>query len=479
MKRALLCAATTVAVSAAVTSAQADVFQPAPDSTLMPQLPNAAETTVVLSRGFKADADSLTGLFQNFNGGMDYWLDPVGDASATPGSFPGQCGFKVQIVLRASACQNAFGWYNATDPATKPSVIYPIVPASLTAAPPDGIGCVDNDFCPLAAWTAAEPAQHSWANPLPIFEADIRSSPNWTGGPIGFALMGASGGQCSETKYSQADLNDKSSTGAPWITALVYHSRYDTGAYYLAFQDLPMCTASWRGCSPGSNQALPVGQGNDGDFNDYVVRVTGRDCSLAGGAPDGGADASSSSSGAAGAAGAAAGGASGDAGAGVAGAAGVGGAAGTTGAGGVSSGAAGAGGANTGAAGAGGATGASGASGAGAANGSVGGATGTAGDAGTAGAAGGAGAQGAAGTTGGGAGIGGMNSFAGASGSAGRTGTTGAAGNAPFGTTGVDGTGCGCDLAGPASSWSLGTLLLGGLVIARRRRRRQLPSAQE
>jgi MYXO-CTERM domain-containing protein len=458
MRRALLCAATAAALSAVATSAQADVFQPAPDSTLMPELPNAAETTVVVSRGFKADADSLTGLFQNFNGGMDYWLDPVGDASTTPGSFPGQCGFKVQIVLRASACQNAFGWYNATDPATKPSVIYPIVPASLTAAPPDGIGCVDNDYCPLAAWTAAEPAQHSWANPLPIFEADIRSSPNWTGGPIGFAMMGASGGQCSETKYSQADLNDKSSTGAPWITALIYHSRYDTGAYYLAFQDLPMCTASWRGCSPGSTQALPVGQGNDGDFNDYVVRVTGRDCSLAD-AADGGVDASSS--GAAGAAGAAAGGASGGAGASSSGAAG------TTGAGGASSGAAGAGGAT----GASGASGAGGAGGAGGANGSVGGASGTAGDAGTAGAAGGVGAPGAAGTLGGGAGIGGMNSFTGAGGSAGRTGAAGAAGHAAFGTTGVDSTGCGCDLAGPAPSWWLGTLLLGGLAIARRRRR--------
>ncbi len=436
----------------AASSAGAAVTQPVPDSTAIPQPSSSTEISLVTSRGFSAEADTLAGLFKYFNGGADAALDPTNDAATTPGSFPAQCGFKVQIVLKGGACKNGLGWYNATDPATPPSAIYSIVPPALMAAPPNGIGCSDGDFCPLATRATTQAPQHGWADPLPAFNVDIRSNPSWTGGPVGFALMaGASGSQCTETKYSQPDLNDKASTGAPWITALIYHSKADTGAYYLAFEDSPMCAASWRGCSPGTTQALPAGSGNDGDFNDDVFYVTGLNCSLAGGTPDGGVDASSS---------------------GAAGTTGAGGASsGAAGAGGASSGAAGAGGASSGAAGARGATGASGSSGAGGANGSVGGASGTAGDAGTAGAAGGAGAPGAAGTAGGGAGIGGMNSFAGASGSAGRTGATGAAGRAPFGTTGVDGTGCGCDLAGPGSSWWLGTLLLGCLVIARRRRR--------
>jgi MYXO-CTERM domain-containing protein len=417
----------------AASSAGAAVTQP--DATPLPQPTPSTEISLVTSRGFSADADTLVGLFKYFAGGADAAIDPINDAATTPGIFPAECGFKVQIVLKGGACKNAFGWYNATIPSTTPSAIYPLVPAALTAAPPNGIGCLDGDFCPLASRTTSQAPQHAWADPLPAFSVDLRSNPNWAGGPVGFALVAnSSGGQCSQTKYTQADLNAKSSTGVPWITALVYHSKADADGYYLAFEDLPMCAASWRGCMGGTTQALPPGSGNDGDFNDDVFYVTGLDCSLAGGTPDGGVDASSS------------------------------GAAGTTGAGGASNGAAGGGGT----------TGASGSSGAGAANGSVVDASGTAGDTGstgTAGAAGGTGASGAAGMTGGAAGIGGMNSFAGASGSAGRTGATGAAGHSPFGTTGVDGTGCGCDLAGPASSWWLGTLLLGGLAIARRRRR--------
>jgi MYXO-CTERM domain-containing protein len=408
----------------AASSAHAAVTQP--DITPLPQPTPSTEISLVTSRGFSADADTLAGLFKYFNGGADAAIDPINDAATTPGIFPGQCGFKVQIVLKGGACKNAFGWYNATIPSTTPSAIYPLVPASLTPAAPNGIGCLDSDFCPLATRTTSQAPQHAWADPLPAFSVDVRSNPNWAGGPVGFALLAnSSGGQCSQTKYTQADLNAKSSTGVPWITALVYHSKADAGAYYLAFEDLPTCTGSWRGCMLGSDTvALPAGQGNDGDFNDDVFYVTGLNCSLAGGAPDAGIDASSS------------------------------GAAGTTGAGG----------ANSGAAGAGGATGASGAGGGA-------GDAGSAGTAGTAGTTGAAGATGAAGMSGGAAGIGGMNSFAGASGSAGRTGATGAAGHSPFGTTGVDGTGCGCELAGTGSSWWLGTLLLGGLVIARRRRK--------
>jgi MYXO-CTERM domain-containing protein len=407
----------------AASSAGAAVTQP--DSTPLPQPTPSTEISLVTSRGFSADADTLAGLFKYFNGGADAAIDPINDAATTPGIFPGQCGFKVQIVLKGGACKNAFGWYNATIPATTPSAIYPLVPASLTAASPNGIGCLDGDFCPLATRTTSQAPQHAWADPLPGFSVDVRSNPSWAGGPVGFALLAnSSGGQCSQTKYTQADLNAKSSTGVPWITALVYHSKADAGAYYLAFEDLPTCTGSWRGCMLGSDTvALPSGQGNDGDFNADVFYVTGLICSLAGGAPDAGIDASSS------------------------------GAAGTTGAGGANSGAAGSG----------------GAPGAGGAGGGAGDA-GSAGTAGTAGTTGAAGATGAAGMSGGAAGIGGMNSFAGASGSAGRTGATGAAGHSQVGITGTDSTGCGCDLTGREPSWWLVTLVLGGLLMARRRR---------
>ncbi len=69
--------------------------------------------------------------------------------------------------------------------------------------------------------------------------------------------MGVSGTNCPETKYSQADLNDHSpssapTNGLPWITTLIYQSITDPNGYYLAFEDEPMCTASWHGCNSGS-----------------------------------------------------------------------------------------------------------------------------------------------------------------------------------------------------------------------------------
>jgi hypothetical protein len=259
-----------------VPSARAQVMQP--DGTVMPQPVGSAELGVITSRGFSTTADTLNGLFANneINGGENPPLDYIMDAHITPGTFSPQCGLSGTIVLHGGSCKNGLGWYNATDPATVPKNIYQIVPANLQAAPPAGISCQDNDFCPLAIRTTTQVNQHTWADPLPDFAANIRTDPNWAGGPVGFALMGVSGSQCPETKYSQADLNDHDASGQPWITTLIYQSTTDPNGYYIAFEDEPMCTASWRGCT--GNSANTPGNGNDGDFNDFVFYVSGIDC---------------------------------------------------------------------------------------------------------------------------------------------------------------------------------------------------------
>jgi MYXO-CTERM domain-containing protein len=261
--------------------AHAQVMEP--DGTMMPQPANPAEVTEMMSRGFPANSVTLAGLFANneINGG-DPGLDPIMDAHITPGTFSPQCGLSGTIVLHGGGCKNGLGWYNATDPATVPKNIYQIVPANLQQAPPNGISCADTDFCPLAVRTTTQAPQHSWASPLPDFAANIRNDPNWAGGPIGFALIGVPGGQCSETKYSQADINDHSpagppTNGQPWITTLIYQSTTDPNGYYIAFEDQPMCTTSWRGCN---------GSGNDGDFNDFVFYLSGIDCKGGGQACD-------------------------------------------------------------------------------------------------------------------------------------------------------------------------------------------------
>ena len=270
----------------------------------MPQPPNKAELDVICSRGFadgrtvaqrmgscgnlpastpEQSADSLLGLFSyNQEGGM---LDPVRDAYTTPGTFSPQCGLTGTIVLRGGVCTNALAWYNAVENPTAPPAmneLYTLVPGDLRMPPPMGLGCDDNDFCPLATRMHNQaPTQHRWADPLPQFAGNIRTDPRWKGGLIGFALVppimnGQPQGQCPQIHYSQKELNPKSTAagtaGMPWVMALVYQSKVDPGAYYLAFEDQPACPASWQGGNCGG-----VGV-NDGDFNDFVFYVKGLTC---------------------------------------------------------------------------------------------------------------------------------------------------------------------------------------------------------
>jgi hypothetical protein len=259
--------------------ATANVTQPTGE--IMPQPTPMAEINVLTSRGFPADADTLAGLFtyHQINGvaGGDMAIDPIADAHTTPETFSPQCGLSGTIVDHGGVCQNALGWYNATIPATMPSKIYTLVPATLQMPYPNGISCADNDFCPVGTRMTNQAPQHSWANPLPDFAANIRTDPNWKGGPVGFALIGVPGTTCSETKYTQSALNDKSPSGVPWVGSLIYQSIADPNSYYICFEDQPTCAASWRGCD--GNQPKVAPNGSDGDFNDFVFFVSGLSCS--------------------------------------------------------------------------------------------------------------------------------------------------------------------------------------------------------
>ncbi len=242
-----------------------------PDGTALPQPANPAEVTEMMSRGFPANSVTLPGLFMynEINGG-DPTLDWINDAHITPGTFSPQCGFTGQIVLHGGGCANALGWYNVTPGSTTPpptAQIYTLVPANLMQAPPNGISCQDTTFCPLAEMEM-DPnhvGQHGWV--VYVWNAtSIASNTNYKGGQVGFALIGNSG-QCSQTKYSQAELNTISTQyKVPWVTTLIYQSTVNPSAYYIAFEDLPMDPTGWNknGC--------------DGDFNDFVFYVTGLDC---------------------------------------------------------------------------------------------------------------------------------------------------------------------------------------------------------
>jgi hypothetical protein len=275
----------TLAVTAFAGARDARAMVTQPNGDPAPQATPAAEISVITSRGFAADADTLAGLFKYHivNGvmGADMSMDPVRDAQITPGTFSPQCGLTGTIVVRGGGCKNELGWYNATEaPATKPTdaQIYTLVPSNLQAAPPAGLSCMDNDFCPLATHTTTQTGQHTWIDT--DFAQNIRTSTNYTGGLIGLAMKGLAGSQCPQTKYSQAELNDKNAAGMPWISVLIYQSVSDPQSYYIGFEDQPTCSLSWRGCS--GNQPNQPGNGNDGDFNDFVFFVSGLSCKTAG-----------------------------------------------------------------------------------------------------------------------------------------------------------------------------------------------------
>jgi hypothetical protein len=263
--RVLLSSVAIIGAGLSPTVARGAVNQPTGEA--MPQPTGAAEIAVVTSRGFPANAVTLAGLFFYQN----EMIDPVMDAYSTPGTFSPQCGFTGQLLLRGGSCKLPFGWYNVTPGSTTPppaNQIYPLVPADPRAPPPQGLMCADQDFCPLATMMTTQAPQHSWI-PETFSAANIRMDPHYTGGLIGFAIVGDPTSQCSQTKYSQAELNTRQvTTGMPWITTLVWQSTVDPDAYYIGFEDLPLSPMTWRGFNNGV----------DGDFNDFVYKITGVSC---------------------------------------------------------------------------------------------------------------------------------------------------------------------------------------------------------
>ncbi len=208
---------------------------------------------------YQTSAGSLTlqSLFASRNEQIDWQTD----ASTSPAVFSPLCGFTGRLVLRGGGCKVDFGWYNVNASNVPPpdAEIYTLVPAT------DPI--FNQTFHPQAG----ESGQ--------IFTAAaIQTDPHYKGGLIGFAFKGNPSEVCSQTHYSEQQLNvtcTNCTPSAPWITTLIYKSTATPNAYYLGFEDLPMSPTNFQGF-PGQMYT------NDGDFNDFVYFITGIDCQGAG-----------------------------------------------------------------------------------------------------------------------------------------------------------------------------------------------------
>ncbi|NOY90327.1 MAG: DUF4114 domain-containing protein, partial [Deltaproteobacteria bacterium] len=180
-------------------------------------------------------------------------LDVRADAATTPETFSPTCALTFTVLTRGTArFQNAFGWYNATDPTgPAPTVDDLHLMLACDAAPGDSV------------------------------VLDVRSDPAYTGGEIGFFLLTpenrtaggeCAGGDCCPTLerlragegyayYSQADFNPDEGD-SPFIHLLTYDSRVSERKFYFAWED--------------------TFNAPNNDFTDLVTSVEGVECAGAG-----------------------------------------------------------------------------------------------------------------------------------------------------------------------------------------------------
>ena len=176
-------------------------------------------------------------------------IDWQQDAVTKPETFSPLCDFSAEFLLREAGGQYPLGWYNADPNAVvgpPANLIYEIVACN---TPPGAV----------------------------IDSQDIKSHPAYAGGEIGFALMNGSGcvsfanpfsfGQIhyTEPRFNVKYLNNPL---APFFMSLVYDSKVEPNAFYVAFED-------------GNTNAFSFS--NDGDFNDFVVLLHGLACAGGGG----------------------------------------------------------------------------------------------------------------------------------------------------------------------------------------------------
>ncbi len=185
------------------------------------------------------DAQTLQAYFTSINEN----INAVANASITPATFMPLCDFQATLLLSESSASGGLGWYNVPDVTIDPN--HTQTPTVYQ------IGTV----FPMVVGTA-------------VGSSDIRSSPNYAGGLVGFALLKNLGSGPVPVYYSE-DTRNADCTGCTmpgyWKMMLSYQSTVTSNEYYMAWED-------WEGAN------TTTWYGNDGDFNDKVFSITGVTC---------------------------------------------------------------------------------------------------------------------------------------------------------------------------------------------------------
>jgi len=202
----------------------------------------AASAAVVEPNGTSVPAATTDPIsLQQYFTSVNETINAVANASITPATFMPLCNFQATLVLSQSSASGGLAWYNVPDSATDPNhtatpTIYQIGPF------------------PMTIGTA-------------VASSDIRSSPNYAGGEVGFALLKNLGNGPVPVYYSE-DTRNVYCSGCTmpgyWKLMLSYQSTVTSNEYYMAWED-------WEGANSTS---WP----DDGDFNDKVFAISGVTC---------------------------------------------------------------------------------------------------------------------------------------------------------------------------------------------------------
>ena len=204
-----------------------------PDGTTIPVLNPAAVTC--------ADRGNVQICLNEEEGGPT--IDALAAAAITPETYSPACSLTFRVIARGAGFRNTFGWYN-------------VVPGSKPA---------DSDLHAFLECSDGEGTTK---------DLDIRSSPYYQGGDIGFFMAspeGASGncptfdpaggpvaGTVGYVYYSERQYNPDNAGPNSYVHLVTYNSVTHPNSFYFAWEDLLA--------------------GGDNDFEDLLTRVEGIQC---------------------------------------------------------------------------------------------------------------------------------------------------------------------------------------------------------
>jgi hypothetical protein len=198
-----------------------------------------ANAQVIEPNGFQAPNLTLTNgetSLQEYFDGQGETIDALAEASAEPGAFSPLCEFTAELVMSESMGTCGLSWYNVPDdPNVVPTALFPIVPEA------------------------------NMATGQVFSGTDIRMSPDFAGGLVGFALTQNGGVPIYYSEYQRNANCTGCIEPGHWKMMLAYQSGVLRNTYYLGFED-------WGGADEAS------WYDNDGDFQDKLFRVTGVTC---------------------------------------------------------------------------------------------------------------------------------------------------------------------------------------------------------